>query len=286
MTTISDYQIVIATTGLVLGPGTDYIIKTPSPLGLQQVRTNPRPRPFDHGEFLSPEFIGAKTHGLSISVRGDDPADTQANVDALLLAWYYDATGPDEFDTGSYLVSKLPGQAARRLYGRPRQSSADLSTLVHSHSEAEVVWYAGDPRWYSDLLHTSTLNAPVTVSGKGFNKQFDYGWGGSGSAGSAEIINEGSLATWPVITLTGPLTNIVLTNETTGKTLTITYTLALGETLVIDFNAKTVLLNGTASRYSAKSGLWWQLVPGSNTIRMTANSGAGSGSISWRDAWS
>ena len=81
------------------------------------------------------------------------------------------------------------------------------------------------------------------------------------------------------------MTNATITNETTGETLTITYTLGSGEYLEIDFAAKTVMLNGVASRYYAKSVSWRELVAGSNSVRVTSGSGTGSASIRWFDAW-
>lgn len=285
MTAISDYQLVIATTGLVLGPTTDYIIRRWDGYGLPGIRTTEHMRPFDHGAFLSSEYLTPRTWSAEIAVRGDTASEAMANSDTLNQAWYFDATAVASFDTATYVVVKMPGQVARRLYGRPRRNAADLSSIVNARGEAKLEFYAADPRWYSDTLNQATFNTAVAVSGKGFNKSFDYGWGGSGTNGSLSAVNAGNFPTFPQITLTGPLTNIVLTNETTGKALTITYTLLAGETLVIDFNAKTILLNGTASRYYAKSGVWWMLQPGANSVRMTVNAGSGQGVMSWRDAW-
>lgn len=285
MTTIADYQLVIATTGLVLGPTTDYIIRRWDGYGLPGIRTTEHMRPFDHGAFLSSEYLTPRTWSAEIAVRGDDATEAMANSDALNQAWYFDATANASFDTSTYVVVKMPGQVARRLYGRPRRNAADLASIINARGEAKLEFYAADPRWYSDTLSQATFNTATAVSGKGFNKSFDYGWGGSGTNGSLSVVNAGNFPTYPSIVLTGPLTNITLTNETTGQSLVITYTLPAAETLTIDFNAKTILLNGSASRYSAKSGTWWMLKPGANSLRMTVNAGSGTGLVSWRDAW-
>ena len=285
MTTISDYQLVLATTGLVMGPSTTYIIRKWDGIGHPGVRTTEQPKPFDHGAFMSTEYLVPRVFSASVAVRAATAELTQAAVDALNQAWFFDATAPAAFETTTYVVVKLPGQVARRLYGRPRHSGFDIQRLVNARGEAELEFMAGDPRWYSDTLNQGTFSVAAAVSGKGFNKSFDYGWGGAGTNGTLSVVNAGNFTTQPTVVLTGPLTNVQLLNETTGKTLTITYTLAASDTLTIDFNAKTILLNGTASRYSAKSGTWWSLVPGNNSLRMVVNSGSGSGTISWRDAW-
>lgn len=281
--TITDYQLAVSTTGLILGPTTNYIIKTPGPLGLGQMRASQHVKPFDHGEFLSPEYVGAREWPIDLSVRGDSPALAQANVDALIQAWYMDNTGAASFDTVAYMSAKLPGWSEpRRLYGRPRASAVDVTTIVQSHAEATLSWYAGDPRWYSDSLHTQAFATSVAVSGRGWPRAFNYGWGGTGSSGAVVVTNAGTFNTWPVWTFTGPLTNLTLSNGT--QTLTITLTMTAGDVLVVDFNAKTVLLNG-ASRYFAKGGSWWSLLPGSNSIQFTTSAGSGTASMSWRDAW-
>lgn len=281
---LSDYQLSIGTTGLVIGAGTDYIVHQWDGAGLPGVRDSDQPRPFAHGNFLGPEFIEARQVVIDLTVRGDDAADCQANIDSLVKAWYFDARPVSSYDQIVDLSVKVPGQAERFLKGRPRKLEIDTSNLKSGKATASLEFVAGDPRWYSYVLRSATLNVTAPASGRGYNRSFDYGYGG-GSSSAVSAVNAGSISTPPSMTVYGPLTNVTVTNETTDQSITITYTLASGEFLDLDFAERTVLLNGTASRYYAMTGDWWDLAPGTNTLRMTANSGTGTVAVSWRDTW-
>lgn len=108
--------------------------------------------------------------------------------------------------------------------------------------------------------------------------------------GQQFIVNQGSAPAAPTLSIEGPITNPRVLNNTTGEELRLLFDLAAGETLVIDFRQRTVLLNGTASRYSAvefPASTWWALQPGSNDVRLNALT-AGSGAqvtVGWRHAW-
>ncbi len=279
-----DYQIEVATTGLQLGAGTDYIVHSWDGLGLPGIRDSNSPKPHGHGDFMGPEYVDIRPVTINASIRGDDGEDAMDLLDDLIAAWYFEATDPSSYDTTSYLTVKLPGHDERRLYGRPRRSTINHQSLLTGHPSAALEWVAGDPRWYSDTEHSTALTIAAATTGRSYPRTFDYGYGG-GTSNTKVVNNAGSFVTEPFLRLDGPLTNATITNATTGETLTITYTLGSGEYLEIDFRAKTVMLNGTASRYSAKSGTWWALKPGNNEIDFTVGSGSGSGTLTHRDAW-
>ena len=92
------------------------------------------------------------------------------------------------------------------------------------------------------------------------------------SGGLAYLTNQGNAPAYPVIRITGNVTNPAITNSTTGKSIRINAVLASGEYVDIDFKRKTITDNTGANRYSYKSGDWFYLLPGSNTIRFTADS--------------
>jgi hypothetical protein len=281
---LSDYQLQIGTTGLTLGAGTDYIVHAWGELGLPTLRVSDRTRPFQHGSFFGPEYIDARPIQIDLTIRGDDDEDCMANVDALVEAWYIDARADQDYDVQTTLSVKLPGQDERFLYGRPRRSSIDISRIIAGKATATLEFLASDPRWLGSILNEATLNVAEPASGRGYDRGFDYGYGG-GSSNAVTCTNEGNFPTTPTLRLDGPLTNPSVANETTGKSLELTYTLLTGEYLEIDFRDRTILLNGTASRYYTKSGDWWELIAGDNTVRLSTDSGDGNATLSWRDAW-
>ncbi len=96
--------------------------------------------------------------------------------------------------------------------------------------------------------------------------------------------NTGNFAASPVLTVTGSAAGpIVIANTTAGRTITVTTAIPAAQLLVIDFRARTILLNGV-NRYDLVTGTpqWFDIAPGNNTITY---SGGGTPSLSWFDSW-
>lgn len=95
-----------------------------------------------------------------------------------------------------------------------------------------------------------------------------------------KTVNNPGYTVWPIITVSGPASDIVLKNFTTGKELALlpTLSLSLGDTLVIDTRPlyKTVEKNGVnAFAYFNRSSEFWPLITGDNDIScMMGNSDA------------
>jgi hypothetical protein len=104
------------------------------------------------------------------------------------------------------------------------------------------------------------------------------------------INNAGDVDAWPVITVTGPGTDLHLTTQTTSKDLLLTGNIAAGSTVVIDTRPgrKTVTVDGvnSFSRLTASSSLW-PLVPGVNRVSIGFAAGTAQTSIkfAWRNRW-
>ncbi len=103
-------------------------------------------------------------------------------------------------------------------------------------------------------------------------------------AGSGTATNTGNFKASPTLTVTGAAAGpIVITNSTAGKSVSITTSVPGGQQLVVNFRARTVLLNGV-NRYDlvASTPQWFDIAPGNNTITY---SGGGTPSLSWNDSW-
>lgn len=89
------------------------------------------------------------------------------------------------------------------------------------------------------------------------------------------VTNGGNARTYPQWTIVpvtaGTLSSVVLTNATTGETMTVTAAFANGDYLSIDGEAKTVYRNGVAADYV---GVIPSLLPGANAMTLAL---AGSG---------
>jgi hypothetical protein len=280
---LSDYQIQIG--DLVLGPGTDYIITIPPELGGPTMRTSDSEKPQEHGSYYGPDLFDARTFVIATTVRGDSAADTVQNVDALIAEWWVDSRV--DTDVTKPLKVKFPGQEERILFGRPRRALMPTTRLVGNRSTGSLEYHAGDPAWYSEAEYSEELSLGTQAGGFGFPMTFPLQFGGTASGGSVMVTNAGSFQMKPTVRFTGPFNNPRIENVTTGKTLELDLIIASGDYVDVDFAAATVLLNGTASRYYTKSGVFWTLEPGDNEVRIgsTSYDAASAATIYWRDAW-
>jgi hypothetical protein len=107
------------------------------------------------------------------------------------------------------------------------------------------------------------------------------------SGGSTSVNNLGNFYSYPVIVFTGPLTTPSLAVGGYVVSLT-TIASGAGNVITVDVRNKTIIDGGGLFQYSKVTTPtdwpWPLLVPGSNTITLTA-SGAGSIDVKWRNTW-
>jgi len=183
------------------------------------------------------------------------------------------------------------GVRNRQRLARPRRRK--LLTpyeMQRRNGVVSIEFCATDPRKY-DAAQSNGSSGPGT-GGTGFTFPFTFPFTfGAGATGNTFVAtNAGSFSTNPVATISGgAITNPSIQNVTAGLTMLVNITLMATDTLVIDFGARTIVLNGTASRRSLMdpSSRWWSLAPGANTIKFLGTPGAGNPllTLTWRSAW-
>lgn len=112
----------------------------------------------------------------------------------------------------------------------------------------------------------------------------------SAEMGSDDILvitNDGNESTYPVFTLTGPGTEFLVQNNTTGEYFNLIYNLPISETVVVDTLARTVIRNGTTNIYSGFNGSFFKLQGGNNEMEFAVVSDGVPTrlNISYRDAY-
>lgn len=252
-------------------------------LDLPDIRSYDMPRARQHGLYAGQDLAGGRAVRFRCEVRAADE-----DAAAALLAPLIDATVVQP--TELLLVGTTPGRPAVRLSCRPRRRSPSLrwdSTI--GATDVDIEFFATDPHLYADTASTATTGL-ATGSG-GFIVPAVVPWTSSGGSGSTmSCQNDGNFPAPWVATFTGPLVTPTLTHVGTGKQLLLTgvgASIAAGETLIVDSLNHTVLLNGTASRYSwlASASRWFELAPGANAVNLTGASGSGTVQIDWRSTW-
>jgi hypothetical protein len=141
--------------------------------------------------------------------------------------------------------------------------------------------YGGEPR-----RRSCGLSAPG--GGLGFPLRFPLDFGPGSSGGRLALENAGTAPTWPTWRIAGPCRDPVVVDTGTGDQLAFALELRAGERLDVDADARTVLLQGAASRRSAllPESRWFPLPPGTTRVVFRAVEFTGATlTAQWRDAW-
>lgn len=189
-------------------------------------------------------------------------------------------SGPD--GTSRDLTVRLTGG----VEGRIDASGTGFGT---HHQMLVLQFRASDPWWYDTITSTRTF---TTADAGAFFPIFPLSLSGSEVFAEASITNGGDTYAWPTITITGPGSDPVVRNVTTGKLLDLTgVTLSSGESIEINTapGFKTVIKNDGTNLFpslTTDSSLW-RIERGTNTLRVemggsTADSQVG---LTYRQRW-
>lgn len=267
--------------GILFGAFTGMEHMSTAGLGMPDVRRSDVVRPRDHGMIPGTNFLPGRTVDINLQVIGTSAADLDAKLAQVASA------GADVGLTEAPLVFLLPGESKRRINCRMTKRAV-LVDGDYTFGKALVYleFFATDPRLYDNVLTSQALTLPSSSGGLAWPLGWPLGWG-TVVSGLVNVTNSGTFPTRPVVTFIGPLTSPSIQNVTTGLTWASNFDLQSGDQLVVDFDARTVLLNGTASRYSTvlATSTWWELLAGVNQLRLGASAGTGTATVVFRSAW-
>lgn len=110
------------------------------------------------------------------------------------------------------------------------------------------------------------------------------------ASGSQNLVNDGNERTEPIFRIDGPFESVELVNNSNSETFSIEYGIYGvddGDYVIVDCFNRTIMLNGETPIYTAFSGEFFSLLPGSNIVSFTPT-GAGGNTLlttTWRDAY-
>jgi hypothetical protein len=218
----------------------------------------------DHGAWASPAYMQPRV----LAPQGTIVAPSRAVLDGAL----------DQFqaavslgDTLFVVYETTPKQCIVRRSGKLLVERQTDRVATYS-----ALLTAADPRRYSTTLQSQSAGLPQVTGGTALPWTLPLTIASGSQSGTLTLTNAGTTATRPVLTITGPVTppTAIVVQLSDGSVRQLTYSDALnsGDQLVIDCNAHTVMLNGTASRRRYLSGQWPEIPPGgSATIQWTSN---------------
>lgn len=254
--------------------------------GLEDVptlRTQDESRGYTDGMFSGRDFLGGRVVTVNLQIMSDSLNPMQTYLTQLKQYLISQQTG-----LGT-LQLYLPNRGVQRLYARVRRRSISIDPdYVYGRAEAKVEFFCPDPRIYNDLQSSASVTANAG-SLRAYNRTYNMTYSiASGGTGFATVTQVGNYETWPVFTITGACSSPIITNVTTGQTLTFpTLTMTAADTLTVNSDLRTVLLNGGAARnLLGNTSSWWSLLPNvASTFTLSAAAGTPSATITFRDAY-
>ena len=248
------------------------------------MRVSVHDKPGEDGSVITAVFYGSRTVTLNGFIRGATAAIYEANCIAFLAACV-----PSKDAFGYPTPTRI---TFTTLSNNTYYFDAYIKPPVMDYDQINFRRYlltmrTADPYIYSTTAKTTTISraigggaivpfvVPVTLS--------------ASSGGTGTVVNSGNGTSYPILTLTGPLTNPYIANTTVGKAMQLNYTIPSGNTVIINMAQKTIMLNGTTSLLSAKTidSEWWALVANSNNIQFSTSTTADTGylKIDYNDAY-
>ena len=270
---------------LTFGPGTDIQLVEIDGLRSMKTRTSDQTYPEEDGALPGIDLLDERTLTYKLQIAAPQTMTVEDALQACASAFQVirDPAG------GLPLQVILPGWSEpRQLTARPINNDIPVDVnYTFGFIQFSVQFACADPLIYSTTQHTASTGLPSPTAGLSFNVTFPAAFGAS-AGGSVVVTNAGNYATRPVITITGPCINPYVSNGTDFMQFDIS--LAASDVLVIDMAAKSVVLNGSASRYNTVTtgSAWWGLAPGDSTFTFSSGDGshvAATATVQWYDAW-
>lgn len=250
---------------------------------------SPAPRPERvlksraHGEVDLTALYGGRVIGLLGYCYGPDMATAHSNFDILKNSVKLGST--------HLLKFRRIGQAV------DEQVSVRVASAVESPfagASMQIKWsvelFAADPRIYSSTLNQGDYD-PTTAGTAGVELPLVFPLDFLGSGLSNLIVsNGGNFPTEPTFTISGPIVNPIIDNDTSGESLfTSGLTMIAGDSAVVDMAAKTFLLNGALRMDYVLAGTskWFSLQPGETSLRLRGSGTSGGQTnllVTFRDA--
>ena len=284
---LANYQ--FSYNGFTFGAGTPYVVTSVDGLAaLPELRVQDIDRGYNDGQFTGRDFLNGRQVTFNLNVLAGN-----GNSAAQNWALFTQALTPVQQLTSSNGLLQFQLAATdtpKRMNGRVRARQVSIDPeYTFGFIIAQLTLYFPDPRYYDETATTITVT-PTRAAGRTYNRTYNltYNQAVTGVSGStASIVNTGTAATAPTITITGPLINPQITDLTTGQYLQLNYNLSSTDTVVLDGINNTITLNGSNARNILVGGSQWFTIPAGTThsLYFTGLTSTGSATIVYRSAW-
>ena len=238
-------------------------------------------RSADHGGWPSAQFYGPRLLTVTILATAPDQATRDLAKQQLVQAIPCS-------DLATFTWNEpVPKQVFVRQNG---SANITISTPSLIDAEFTIPLVAPDPRKYATVPLTATATIPPPVINPlTLPVTLPAGFPGSVPpvASAITCVNEGTIETRPVITVTGPIMSPSIVNAATGQAITFTgLSMAASDQLVISTDARQGYVNQIFTPADVTSA-WWTMNPGETQIFLTGDTFAGGAQLTcqWSSAY-
>jgi hypothetical protein len=295
MALTTDFSFQLGTSGFILNDGSATAYPTVDILEIQgldsaPVRTTVKDREGYDGGYVDAEFDQARTIVLS-GVLYDDCDHTEVTLDTLKKEW-----APSKVPVALYL--RFPQVGTRMLWVKPVGVNYSLSQLRRlGICEITFTAIAGDPRIYAAFETTKSMDVTnVVQTGYGYNKSYNYGYGGvTPNSFAINVVNAGNRPTPAKFRMFGPYINPHIKVSNSAGDFEMAFDMIVDSTsyyLEVDTAARTVRFHGLFGAQNRRDTLrrpsWFDLQPGNNYVSFDIEGGGAFGTrmdVIYRSAW-
>lgn len=181
------------------------------------------------------------------------------------------------------------------------EDGAPLYVMVRQEDKPDIKWLTDTYATFDFQLHSrewrrfsgdgsgptysQTVGLPRTQGGRVRPYTLPSTINATVVSGSVDVVNTGTAPAPVIARFDGPVSGPTV-RLSDGQWLSFDLDVLAGQSLVVDLDARTVLLNGVSRRGTLR-GRWLVLAPGSNTLTFDAASydEAARMTVSWSDSW-
>lgn len=277
--------------GLVLGPGSGYIVSTFS-FGVAGPRTQDQPIPGLDGDRFGVDTLSGRLVTLSLAT--DQYSEAAGASAAGVLEAVWDGEEARRVPGKQQILRWRRGQRVRRAYGRSRDCIPDHSIDWVGLVRYTATFRTSEPRFYDDVEQREDLSlVPEDVGGLVGDLIGDIVASGFGTGNRGFVVG-GDKPTWMATVIYGPITNPTV-EFVDMWSFTLNTTIAEGDYVLVDpapWEGPDVRRNDGANLAGALtpdsmilSGM--KLPPGRHavTLRGVDASATATAAVYWRDCY-
>jgi hypothetical protein len=252
--------------------------------GLPAIRNQDDNRGYQDGMFTGRDFLSARSITITFNTfatAGGNSAQTNFNaIQAKLL--------PQESGT-TPLYFLLPPSGEQFINARVRALRTTVDpNYTYGYITSQVEFYCPQGIYFDSTLQSGSLSISA-APGRTYNRTYDLVYGYGSLTTTTSVTNSGWATTYPTVTITGPLANIVVGNVTTDEYLRFSGSITNTDTLVINTYNKLITLNGlTARNLLLGTSEWFDAPVGTSQYYLTGSLGVvgtTTATVEWRNAY-